>query len=764
MKNIIYIILVCISAVLSTACSDQFLQDKRDYNNLITEDVFKDKTQATAVLGTIYSQILGSYNAPVCGSDPLMRQAQATGGFQYFLTEEIPSGYAGSGISIVSDGRYNGNNDKTTKAGNHIANPTYWNDPRDNATNYNNYTRKTLFPNIFLINAYITEIDRTGRQQIKDDAFWDKLKGQAIFARAWLYFDAIRLWGGVPYYNTETDQAVNGDRSARMSIPDCIEKICTDFKKAADLLPAKWESTDDGRFTSVGALAMISRVRLYAASPVFNASWDNTASKRWQAALDASLAAEQAANTAGYGTSITSIDTWDKAFYTYASGSFNPEAIIKVPKSDVTTTGVFNVWENYIRPGAARTNGTYSGIPAPEQMITLFPMKDGSRPTVANGYDDAKFYRNRDPRFYRTFAFSGCQWPINGSTLSSNPQIWLYAYKYNSTTYRYSDGTQDDNGAMKKSRAIVWKMANPAIGVGGEATGGTDIMEYRYSEILLNVAECYAAQGNTAKCTEYLGKVRTRVGIPQGTNNWGIGTLDTKYKAIEATLYERAIEFAYEGKRSWDMRRWLLYEGGAGFDPRLTAIDGNNIYDPETAWGLGWKIYDGKDGRPNYTKSDNILTKLGLTRFAGTRHNSKIWAYNLGTNYAVQGLPAHPLSANALLTAVPAITRDMTETARNAAFDKLDAFYAGVGMQTGDPSTLLGAKYGMDRGTDVKSQGFLFAWRGWYYVYPLHYDMYNPAKGNSWLTQTVGWMVANATPTGTSSAEQDGTYVYCTPE
>ncbi len=86
---------------------------------------------------------------------------------------------------------------------------------------------------------------------------------------------------------------------------------------------------------------MISRARVYAASPVFNANWDNPASERWQAALDASLAAEAAANGAGYGSSVSNIDSWDKAFYAF-NGMHNPEAIIKIPKSDNVIHGAFN--------------------------------------------------------------------------------------------------------------------------------------------------------------------------------------------------------------------------------------------------------------------------------------------------------------------------------------------------------------------------------------------------------------------------------------
>ena len=73
--------------------------------------------------------------------------------------------------------------------------------------------------------------------------------------------------------------------------------------------------------------------------------------------------------------------------------------------------------------------------------------------------------------------------------------------------YRYTDSTKGDGGAKGKSRAIVWKMSNPNLGIGAEESSGTDVMEYRYGELLLNVAECYAAQGKAGECLEYLGRI-----------------------------------------------------------------------------------------------------------------------------------------------------------------------------------------------------------------------------------------------------------------
>ncbi len=366
-------------------------------------------------------------------------------------------------------------------------------------------------------------------------------------------------------------------------------------------------------------------------------------------------------------------------------------------------------------------------------------MKSGKAPLTENGYDDENL-QNRDPRFYRTFAFSGCEWP------GTNTQIWLYTYKYSTSAsqmFRYTDGSRGDGGAQKKSRAIVWKMSDPNVPVGSESVSGTDILECRYAEILLNVAESYAGKGEVSSAVNYLSKIRSRVGI-DAANNYGLNDVTDKYSAIRTVLNERAVELAYEGKRSWDMRRWLLYEGGAGFDPRLADFnDATRAYTPDLAWGKGWRIFDGKDGRPNYTKEDNVLTKLGISGLqvrnipANSGHMISYNVYPVNEWNTENAVIDHPLKTNELLLAVPAIKREMSEAQRSAAFDKLDALYDGVNIETVDPikDNRMGHKYAMDSGTNVTDQNFLFAWRGWYYVYPIHYDMYTIGKGMTGLSK-----------------------------
>lgn len=71
-----------------------------------------------------------------------------------------------------------------------------------------------------------------------------------------------------------------------------------------------------------------------------------------------------------------------------------------------------NTWENGIRPYNARGGG---GKTPSAMLVDMFPMSDGKIPATCETYNtltksDIPYYRefpfvDRDPRFYRTFAF-----------------------------------------------------------------------------------------------------------------------------------------------------------------------------------------------------------------------------------------------------------------------------------------------------------------------------------------------------------------------
>src|SRR5204862_1680448 len=153
------------------------------------------------------------------------------------------------------------------------------------------------------------------------------------------------------------------------------------------------------------------------------------------------LKAEVALTAAGYGLYGTTAKQWGEMSYVNdnVSGGDNKEAIFAILLSTNTTSsaGYNSSLENTIRPKDHNGGG---GVSVPKAMLDLFPLANGARPTAANGYVDTFFFENRDPRFYRTFAFSGSKWPVK---LNANKVSWLYRWRSSATaTAVYYNGNQ----------------------------------------------------------------------------------------------------------------------------------------------------------------------------------------------------------------------------------------------------------------------------------------------------------------------------------
>ncbi|GAB3018228.1 RagB/SusD family nutrient uptake outer membrane protein [Niabella terrae] len=523
--------------------------------------------------------------------------------------------------------------------------------------------------------------------QSLSEEFKNHAKGQMYFLRALQYFDLLRVYGGVPIV-TATEVASAEDPSiqhTRATSSEVVAQIIADFDQAAELLPPTWGSSDYGRFTSGAALAMKSRVLLAYASPLFNKDWDNPGNERWQKALDAGLAAEAALSSAGYGLYGSSAKDWAEMWYKNDNAFIKEAIMVQLLSKDVASSGIIsNGWERSIRVSNQTGSG---GISAPKEMIDLFPLADGSRPTMANGYDSTHFFMNRDPRFYRTFAFSGMKWPLKEA--SEPDVVWLYRWLHSGTKKAYSDGNQVN------SPAVVRKMTNPpgSSTVDGLAYSGTDIMEYRYAELLLNIAECYAAKGDLGNAVTYLGKIRQRVGIP-ADNNYGIGSPASKYAAIEACLYERRVELAYEGKRFWDMQRWMLYNDDAA-------------------------------------AGNNTCLKLGIEPLNGKARTGRLWQFN--TEAADSNDP--------LLAARGTIAVDPDAGDFEAQLENLKTFFDEnlIIVNTDSP---------VDK--DASGEPTYILFRQNYYLSGLKSSV---LSNNPWLEQTKGWLDYSGAP-GTFDYQQ----------
>ena len=564
------IAVVAAALTVFTGCSDQFLQDKRNYGNF-GEEIYDSYIGAQTRVNSLYNYLLpnstGSiaWNSVSAGSGDInAKSTEEYGGFSDYVNP-----------NVVLDNK---------------------NIPDYIFQEFGSTNSKSPYGHIRECNMVIEGLTNSTLEKSEKE----ELLGQALFFRAWAYFRLVRTYGGVSLIKTPQDAIVGDDGGASLVIPrsttkEAIDFICEDLQTASTYLPATWPkaAADFGRITSGTALALQGRARLLYASPLFNRADD---AERWKLAYESNKAAIAKLEEGGFG--LDNLDEpgvnasgWAEMFSTYTS----KEAVFVTLYNNVKTgTGTNynknNGWENSIRP--INTGGS-GGKSTTAQMVDLFPMADGKRPGDSQSiylYDPQRFFLNRDPRFYRTFAFPGVEWKFSGTPanqaehpeqypyVGSSYVLWSYAWYEKAEDQKKDDQTgygADGLGNNNKSIYIRKRTDDMAVSASplylydnGESNkafqySGAPYMEIRYAEVLLNFAEAACGAGHNDEAIEALKLIRQRVGY---TGDCGLdaGLIGDRAKLFSAILYERQIELAYEGKRFDDMRRWLLWDGGEG--------------------------------------------------------------------------------------------------------------------------------------------------------------------------------------------------------
>jgi len=662
MKNInkiVFSVALVAIAFLWSGCSDTFLKDKKNYSNLSPE-IYNDYTGALRRVDDIYLRLLPSandgltYKSPSGGnSDTESQSTEEYSGLSNFVSPDVIM----TTSSNLPDWFY------VSKA----SNAGVWGEVRN-------------------CNDVLAGI--SGGSLPEDQK--NQLLGQVYFFRAWMYYMLVKTYGGVPIidYVQATDVSQAHDLAVpRSTSKECIDFICNDLQTAADLLPVQWDAADYGRITKGAALAMIGRARLLYASPLFNRADDKA---RWQAAYDANKAAIDALTKSGCGLAYADAPGINGAGWSKMFSDFNTPEIVfatlyNMVHDDNAANEIYrnNHREQGLRPSNASGNPNSTGKTATAMMVDLFPMADGKKPTEVGlyNYNPLKFYENRDPRFYRSFAFPGEYWRFQGNpllwpdvssiALYSGPDYVLWNYAWYSDPAKQTDPSfsgfgadmlgQSYKGVYVRKRCDDFDMTTPTPtclyrwpatyaenrqGAFGE--GAMPHIEIRYAEVLLNFAEAACGIGNYAEAIQALKDIRARAGynpdIAGPDYGLDVAALSAnRGKLFSAILYERQIELAYEGKRFDDMRRWLLWDGGVNF---------NKIQGAPSSWSLSGF-------------NNNTCSYLGVDPFNGKRRdNIELCAKTLAT----QDNSQDPLKA--YRPAPLDLTTDLSTQ-----FGALDSFY-----------------------------------------------------------------------------------------
>ena len=95
--------------------------------------------------------------------------------------------------------------------------------------------------------------------------------GEMKFLRAFIYFNLISRYGGVPII-TESFKLDDDFSVSRNTYDECVDFICLELDETIKLLPNKSETL--GKISADAARALKSRVLLYAASSLNNPNHD----------------------------------------------------------------------------------------------------------------------------------------------------------------------------------------------------------------------------------------------------------------------------------------------------------------------------------------------------------------------------------------------------------------------------------------------------------------------------------------------------------
>ncbi|RAI97592.1 putative outer membrane starch-binding protein [Chitinophaga skermanii] len=531
--------LLCVAMIGSitiSSCSKDFLEKPKG-GAVTTDTIFHTVRQANYAIAQMYNLCIKGYFP---GNDPGNSRPETITDQVYI----IHPAYSWAAATI---------NTGTYVTGNMSANGTI--DPSFSAHYRGIRQANLVYQNVAMVSD-------------GDEAWKQDVRGQALFCRAMQHYELFRYYGGVPIVSIPLDGTANL-RIPRSSVAAVVDSIVSWCDQAANLLPPQRPSTDYGKITRLAALALKSRVLLYAASPKYNTPADMkgiVSAARFNDARDsvlcyptydkerwnrAALAAKDVLTNAGQagvslyntgkplttgGDNYAMLGDYESVYNVYA----NQELILVNTETQAPATAGAFEWDRYMS-SKLRLNSWGVKNNVPIDFMQLYEKRDGSKFTFAPSGEDLPVYvqsLDLDPRFYQTIAYDGMYYN------SQRGQLAYYKAGDGFTAGSLSSSDAGPDGYAFEVYKFVARINNF-----DDAHFAWPV--FRLAEFYLNYAEAINEySGANGEADQYLNLIRSRAGMPEKHPGGGAAFR-------EAIQLERTIELAYEGHRYNDLNRWL---------------------------------------------------------------------------------------------------------------------------------------------------------------------------------------------------------------
>lgn len=449
-----------------------------------------------------------------------------------------------------------------------------------------------------------------GRANVPNQAY-SRILAEALTLRAWGYFHLLYMFGDVPFY-TAPPTVSNVLSATRTPVRTIVEALYRDMDSAAarfDVANAQ-PILANGRVNKAVALGIKAKLALLIKDY-------RTAAVATKTIMDGNQYGLNPSYPALFMLSgqVANVNREILFNQTYATDQLNPQnwlVVLSIPRQV--------------------TNSQSSHFPT-QVLVDLFEGRDGQRIDQSTVYDPAAPRENRDRRLRWTVIMQGdtVNWRNNTNILPYvNPNERTIYNIYSNVRRRFNWGTgQFDNvtgnndwiGAQ--AAGIQWQVSSTGnIGGVGYAwrkyldstqyvwETKTGYIQMRYADILLMYAEAKMELNEIdGTVLSALNAVRIRAGQP---------TVTTTNQAALRTIIrrERAVEFAGEGLRLFDLRRWDIYGKANSFPVVGAALD--------PAVAPATPTFDA-DNVPNYTSSINQRIRFRNQTRNNADDRFKLW-------------------------------------------------------------------------------------------------------------------------------------------
>ena len=390
----------------------------------------------------------------------------------------------------------------------------------------------TLLENTNHVNLDISRLDPDKQVEyansLKDIRMW---RAEARFLRAYFHFELLKRYGPIPIVTSTLSINGNYENTPRPTMKEVVDFIAKECDIAADTLElTPWRNVNDafGRATKGAALALKSRLLLYAASPLYVDFGDtNETNKPTDVALW-----KLAANAA---KAVIDLNQYELAS-SYADlfkNDFQNKEYIFVRRYAANS--------DFEKSNFPVSFGGKGGTNPSQNLVDDYEMLDGTPFDWNDPAKAAQPFENRDARLGATILMNMA--PFKGKKVATYPE----------------GGDASPNPNATKTGYYLRKFLNEDVNIqtGGSSSGHV-VPLFRLAEIYLNYAEALnECDPTNPDIALYLNKVRNRASLPN------VSALSQEQ--MRAVIqHERRVELAFEEHRSWDVRRWKIASSTLG--------------------------------------------------------------------------------------------------------------------------------------------------------------------------------------------------------